>query len=196
MKLDIHGVAMVQSPAVVNCSLPKHCDRKLLVEGVRKEALNLPGVAEAPTTGSRETREGRGTNETLLCEPKVLRDLFVGGCFHEHASNLRFSTRHLTISFADLLLSERQGTFVLFDLRLRDQSFSEQFFRLLELFFSPLHFVFVKRQQFSKTCFIFICESDVFVAQLCEFSLRRPAGAGFFFVLRCAADVNKTQKAQ
>src|ERR1051326_285837 len=45
MKLNIHSVAMVQVPAVVNRSLSKDCNRKLFMEGVRKELLNLRGVA-------------------------------------------------------------------------------------------------------------------------------------------------------
>ena len=66
---------------------------------------------------------------------------------------------------------------VLFDLRSRNQAFGEQFFRLLKLLFSPLHVVFVERQQLSETCFVFICQSDEFVAELGEFSLRGLARA-------------------
>jgi len=32
MKLNVHRVAMVQAPAIVNCSLSKHGDWKLLLE--------------------------------------------------------------------------------------------------------------------------------------------------------------------
>ena len=53
MKLDIHRVVMVQPPAIMNCSLPEDRDRKLLVEGVRKESLDLPRLAEVPATGAR-----------------------------------------------------------------------------------------------------------------------------------------------
>src|SRR6185369_9938236 len=116
---------MVQSPAIVNRSLSEHCDGKLLVEGVVKEALNLPGVAEAPATGSRVTRERRGTHEALLCEAKVLCDLLVGFCFHEHGGDLLVSTRHRAISLGDLLFGNRQRALVLFELCLWNQSFSE-----------------------------------------------------------------------
>src|SRR5215510_14540876 len=60
MKLDIHCVVMVQSPAIVNWSLSEYGDGKLLLESVVKEALYFPGVAEVPASSSGVTRERRG----------------------------------------------------------------------------------------------------------------------------------------
>ena len=55
MKLNIHSVVMVQSPAVMNWPLPKNCYRKLLVKGVGKESLNLVRLTKVPTSGARES---------------------------------------------------------------------------------------------------------------------------------------------
>src|SRR4026207_2045005 len=127
----------------MNWSLSAHRDGTLLGEGVVKEARYFPGVAEIPATGSGVTRERRGTHEALLCEAKVLCDLLIGFCFHEHAGDLLVSARHRAIRLGDLLFSNRQRALVLFELRLWDQSFGEKFFRLLKLFFRLLHVVFV-----------------------------------------------------
>src|SRR5690349_17373024 len=146
MKLNIHRVVMVQSPAIVNWSLSEHRDGKLLLEGVVKEALDFPRVAEVPAAGACVTRKRRGAHEALLGETKVLRDLLVRFCFHEHGCDLLVSAGHRAISFSDLLLSNCQRVLVLFDLRLWDQSFGEQLFRSLELIFSLFHVALVIRQ--------------------------------------------------
>src|SRR5437868_2255651 len=65
MELNIHRVVMVQTPAIVNCSLPKHRDWQWLVERVRKEFFNLPRLAQVPTGSAVETRECRGAHQSL-----------------------------------------------------------------------------------------------------------------------------------
>src|ERR1043165_6493102 len=98
---------MVQPPAIVNCSLPKNCDWKLLAERVRKESLNLPRVTNTPTTSACETCERRRTNQALLREFKILCDLIVRSRLDQHTCNLRFGIRHLAIGLVDLFLSKR-----------------------------------------------------------------------------------------
>src|ERR1041384_1737958 len=107
MKLDIHCVAMVQAPAIVNCSLPKDCDWKLLVEGVGKEPLNLPRVTKTPTTGACETCKRRCTDQTPLRVSKILCDLRVCLGLDQHTGNLRLGIRHLAIKIVDLFFGKR-----------------------------------------------------------------------------------------
>src|SRR5689334_1902682 len=89
MKLNIHCVVMVQPPAIVNRSLSEDGDRKLLMKRVGKESLNPPGIAQIPIAGAGVTRESGRSNQRLPGEAQVLRDLFVGCGFDEHARNLR-----------------------------------------------------------------------------------------------------------
>src|SRR5687767_11246683 len=57
MKRDVHGVAMVQPPAVMNSALAEDGDRKFLAESVREETLNLPGFPDIPTRTTGEPNE-------------------------------------------------------------------------------------------------------------------------------------------
>src|ERR1044072_5593129 len=66
IKLNIHGVVMVQMPAIVNRALTKDRDRKLFLESVGKESLNFPGVAQVPTSGAGVTRERGGSNQASV----------------------------------------------------------------------------------------------------------------------------------
>src|ERR1043165_4429541 len=70
---------MVQPPAIVNCSLPKNCDWKLLAERVRKESLNLPRVTNTPTTSACETCERRRTKQSLIRTSSFTRFTGAGG---------------------------------------------------------------------------------------------------------------------
>src|SRR4026207_1803087 len=49
MKRDIHRIAMIQSPSLVNRALSKNGDRQFALESVLEEPLHLPCVTEPPT---------------------------------------------------------------------------------------------------------------------------------------------------
>jgi hypothetical protein len=61
----------------------------------------------------------------LFCEAKVLSNLLVGCCFHQHGRDLIVSARHRAIGLSDFLFSSRQSALVLFDLGLSDETFFE-----------------------------------------------------------------------
>src|SRR5689334_23371836 len=116
MKLNVHCVVMVQAPAIVNCTLSKDCDWKLLVEGIREEALNLPRVTQVPTARAGKTCKGRSTNQTPLRKLQILCDLVICSCFNVHTGTLSFGVCYLAVRLVDLFLGDREGMFVLFDL--------------------------------------------------------------------------------
>src|SRR6185369_1481962 len=165
--------AMVQMPAIVNRSLSKDGDGKLLMKRVGKESLNLPGVAEIPTAGAGVTRESSRSNQGLLGETQVFCDLLVGCCFHKYARDLRVSVGHLAASFFEFLFLECERMLVLFNLSSRDQTFSEQFLRDRNFLFRFFNVRFVNRKQLLETRFVVVGSLDVFFAELCQFTLRR-----------------------
>ena len=78
MKLNVHGVAMVQAPTLVNRALAEDGDGQLFMKRVGKKALNFKCVSQVPTTGASVTSERGRANQALLREPEIFCDLSVG----------------------------------------------------------------------------------------------------------------------
>jgi hypothetical protein len=127
MKRNVHRVAMVQPPAIVNRALAEDSDRQLAFERVGKEPLHLPRLAQVPTGSAGETNESRRAHQTLLRETEIFGDLLAGGLLDQHGCDLIVSARHLPSRVGDLLLCGRQRPLVFFKLRSGDESFSQQF---------------------------------------------------------------------
>ena len=129
MKLYVHGVAMVQAPAIVNRTLTKNRDRKLAMKRVLKEALNFVSLAEVPARTAGETNIRRGANESLLGETQVLGDLLVGGLLHQHGRDLIVGAGHLAADFSDLGFRRVERLLIFFDVFFGDQLLGEQLLR-------------------------------------------------------------------
>src|SRR5438067_11044489 len=57
---NVHRVAMIQSPLIVNCALSKHRDRQRSFESLLKETLNRRSLAQQPMTCAGVTNERAG----------------------------------------------------------------------------------------------------------------------------------------
>jgi len=168
MERDVHGVAMVQSPAVVNWSLSEDGYWEFFLERISEEALYFPRFAQIPTRSSGVANERCRSYEALSRESKVLSDRFLGFSFREHRSNLRVGVRHLLLGVSNFSSRFRQGSFLLFDLSTRDQTLFVQLFLNSQLLFCPGHFSFVNDNQLGVTSFGFIRQPHKFRANLRE----------------------------
>src|SRR5690349_17239854 len=64
VKRDVHRVAVVQPPAIVNRALAEDGNRQLVMKRVGKEALHFPRLAEVPTWTAGKANERRSAHET------------------------------------------------------------------------------------------------------------------------------------
>src|SRR5690242_21800383 len=88
MKRDVHRVAMVQPPAIVNRALPEDRNRQLSMKRVGEEALHFPRFAKVPARAAGETNERRRAHEPLFSETEVLRQLLISVFFDENRRDL------------------------------------------------------------------------------------------------------------
>src|SRR5262249_38493165 len=106
MKRDVHGVAVVQAPAIVNRALTKDRNRELSVKRVCKKSLHFPGFAEVPAGAAGETNEGRRAHQSLPGKIEISGELLVGIFLDQYPGDLIVSAGHLAPSLCYFLFGD------------------------------------------------------------------------------------------
>src|SRR4051812_22885440 len=99
-QLNVHRVAMIQSPLIMDRALAEHRNWQWMLERLLKESFDRRRLAQQPMTSPGITNERPGGNKRAAPHRAELGHLFL-------SFNLDQRLRNLRIRAADLLLRRR-----------------------------------------------------------------------------------------